>query len=100
MTPLERLGFEVAAGRLLETHNGVGRLLRILVERPDRATPAGTLAELVGVANAETVRTYACLLRSGLKDIGITARIVCSRGEYRFEGSPEAVMKAVQGAAQ
>lgn len=100
MNTLERLGFEVAASRLLETHNGVGRLLRILIERSGRATPADTLAGMISVSGADTIRTYACLLRASLKDIGIVANIVCSQGGYRFDGDREAVMKAVQGAAQ
>lgn len=86
MTPLERLGLEVAARSLLG-HRGNAILLRALIEANGRTVSKAALNEVRAVkgylngATSNAVRVRLCWLKAALADVGLSGVIVNHFGQ-------------------
>lgn len=106
MSRLEKLGFEVAAGKWLELHRGHGRLLRLLVEADGAIV---TYDELLrddyrqghrGLASREGLKVRLCRLRQALDDVGQAGAVQCVWGVgYQLGVDPSPIRHAVEAAA-
>ncbi|HJV42378.1 MAG TPA: helix-turn-helix domain-containing protein [Caulobacter sp.] len=92
MTPLEWLGFEELACRVLQVHSkrGVGRLLRVFIQHPGQTLTLDRLAALcakTGFVSVHQVsaKSYISWLRHALHDLGLGYGVETVRGAgYRI----------------
>ena len=82
LTPLEWLGFEVAVQEALYLHRkwGVARLIRVMVQHPDRTLRVDqliTLCKRYGFAGVHprSLKIYICFAREALDDLGFPTAI-------------------------
>lgn len=98
LTPLERLGLEVAAERLLCGNRGLGRMLSVLLQadgqpvHPDRLKDAIVKKREVDPANSRSAKVRISMLRSLLSDVGLKGVIVNRWGEGYAIPDPKPVI--------
>lgn len=87
LSPLEKLGLEVAAERLLCGNRGLGRLLSVLIQADGRTVSKATLrdaqVQLRGgePATMNSVAVRICKLRAALADVGLEGVIATDWGK-------------------
>jgi len=101
VSPLERLGFAVAASRWLEVRLGVGGVLSVLVAAAPEAVPYERLVETAGVGRPHITRAslsaLVCHLREALADVGFENAIATEREfGFRYAGDVTAIRQAVE----
>lgn len=86
MSPLEKLGLEVAAYQLLGGRTKAA-VLRVLIEAAGASVGWETLArarpwkdDLDAQSSKNAVKTRVCLLRESLEDVGLSGAIVTHEG--------------------
>ena len=97
MTPIERLGFAVAASRWLEFPFGPAGILSLLVQHAPEMVRFDRLAAQGGVKRPKIIATsipvQLCHVRAALDQVGYPAVIETCRGEgYCFVGDVTEIM--------
>ena len=101
MTPLERLGFAVAAARWLEVRPAVGSALAVLVEAAPNLVSLDHMTSRVGLMRRGTtvgaLKVHICLLSAALRDVGHPDVLenVWGKG-YRYIGDVAAIRAEVE----
>lgn len=102
LSPLEQLGLEVAAERLLSGNRGLGRMLACLLLADGKTVPATKLLTQRVIrpekepASLNTVHVRVCILRQALEDVGLEDEIVTHWGKGFSIKNPEAVLSRLQ----